>query len=132
MATDSEELKYSLITRIAGEEENLALDVQSECGQNRAQVSSVERAASLLHGPVSVSTTPVALRVGVANMANRRSILIQNQGPLSVYIGAASVTTANGWELALKASVEFAMGEAQTLYAIAASGTQNVRIVEVS
>jgi hypothetical protein len=108
------------------------MDVQEECGQNRAQVSSVERAAALVHGAVSVSTTPTALRVGASNMANRRSILIQNQGPLSVYIGGASVTTANGWELALKSSIEFAMSESQTLYAIAASGTHNVRILEVS
>lgn len=132
MATDLEELKYSLMTRIAGEEENAAMDVQLECGQNRAQVSSVERAAALVHGAVSVSTSVVALRVGAANEPNRRSILIQNQGPLSVYVGGANVTTANGYELALKAGVEFALSEAQTLYAISASGTQNVRVLEVS
>jgi hypothetical protein len=131
MATDLEELKYSLMTRIAGEEENAAMDVQVECGQNRAQVSSLERGAALIHGAVSVSTTAVAMRVGAGNATNRRSILIQNQGPLSVYIGGASVTTANGYELALKAGVEFAIGESQTLYAIAASGTQNVRVLEV-
>lgn len=132
MATDSEELKYSLMTRIAGEEENAAMDVQPECGQNRAQVSSVERGAALVHGALSVSTTAVALRVGAANAENRRSILIQNQGPLSVYIGGAGVTTANGYELALKAGIEFALSENQTLYAVAANGTQNVRVLEVS
>jgi len=132
MTTEQRELDMSLITRIAGEDEDYAMDVKLEAGQNRAQVSTIERASALVNGALSVSTTAVAMRVGAANATNRRSILIQNQGPLSVFIGDASVTTSNGYELALKAGVEFAMGESQTLYAIASSGTQNVRILEVS
>jgi hypothetical protein len=125
-------LIYSDVTRLTGDDELVAATIEANCGKNRLAVNSVERAALLAHGAISVSTTPVALRVGAANLTNRRSILIQNQGPLSVYIGGATVTTANGYELALKAGVEFAMGESQTLYAIAASGTQNVRVLEVS
>ena len=132
MATSQSELDMSLLTRIAGQTEEYALDIAPEAGQNRAMVSAIERATSLVNGAKTVTTSATALYAGSANLANRRAILVQNYGPNAVYLGTSSVTTANGFELALKASMMFSLSETQTIYGIVASSTSNVRILEVT
>lgn len=132
MSTGTDELQYSGMTRIAGQTENAALDVEPICGKNRAAVESVERAGAMLGASKTVSTTALALRVGASDATNRRGIFVQNKGTLSVFLGPATVTTANGIELAIGASMFLAIGEAATLYAIAASGSHDVRVLEVT
>jgi hypothetical protein len=133
VTTDAEEIRYSTMTRVAGQTENYALDVEPECGLNRAAVSSVERGNMFVVGPVSVSATAVALKVGASNSPNQRAIAIQNQGPLSIWIGHTSgVTVATGYEVALKEKLVLKLSENQTIWAISASGTQSVRLLEVS
>jgi len=125
-------LIYSDVTRLTGENELVAATIEENCGKNRLAVNSVERGDSLSHAAISVAQSAVALKVGATNLANRRTIVIQNQGPKSIFVGVASVTTANGVEVFLKSTLIIDISESQTVYAISATGTQNVRIFEVS
>jgi hypothetical protein len=132
MATGSDELQFSGISRIAGASEGAALDVEAEAGKNRAFVSSLERFESAVTGAVSVSTTPVPLRVGASNLTNRRALFVQNTGSAPVFLGGADVTIATGIRLAVQAILICGASEAYTEYAIAETGTHIVRVREVS
>ena len=125
-------LIYSDVTRLTGDDELVAATIEANCGKNRLAVNSVERGDSLSHAAISVAQTAVALKVGATNLPNRLTLVIQNQGPKSIFVGGASVTTANGVEVFLKSTLIIDISESQTVYAISATGTQNVRIFEVS
>jgi len=126
------DLIYSSVTRITGEDELVAVSVDDNCNAKRMAVQSVERGDSIAHAAVSVAQTAVILKVGAQNLQHRRSLLIQNQGPKSIFIGGSSVTVSNGIEVFLKSSIVIDISELQSIYAISASGTQNVRVMEVS
>jgi hypothetical protein len=125
-------LIYSDVTRLTGEDELVAATIEENCGKNRLAVNSVERGDSLSHAAISVAQSAVALKVGAINLPNRLTLVIQNQGPKSIFVGGASVTTANGVEVFLKSTLIIDISESQTVYAISATGTQDVRIFEVS
>jgi hypothetical protein len=130
--TTIDEIKYGGMTRIAGQSEEAAMDVLADCGKDRAFVSSVERGTAIVHGAVSVTTSPTALRVGAGDATNRRSLLIQNRGTQPIFVGGATVSTLTGIEIEIGTSMNVPLGEAQTLYGVAASGTHDVRVMEVS
>jgi hypothetical protein len=131
MGTDQRDLDFSNITRIAGQAENLAADVQMECGQNRLQVAVSEVSSSFGNGATSVGSTAVALRSGLTNKPSRRAILIQNLGPQPIFVGDASVTSSTGIKIPKDASVILSLSEEVTVYGIAASSSCDVRIMEL-
>ena len=84
--------------------------------------------ARILPQAVTVATTATALPTTA--LAGRKSILIQNAGSATMYLGGSTVTTSNGILLAAGLSLPFDIGEAVTIYAIVADGTQEARILE--
>lgn len=56
-------------------------------------------------------------------------ILVENNGTNTVYLGTSAVTTSTGEPLAKGASVGFSSVGGDSLYAIAATGTTNVRVL---
>ena len=131
MSTNAAEIKASLMSRIAGQTENAALDVESDGGKFRAYVASLERGDSVQTAALTVGTSAVALKVGASNLTNRRGLMVQNKGTVSIYLGGASVTTANGIELSISSTIWFAISESATLYAISGTAGQNVMVLEM-
>lgn len=130
---DANELQSSITTKITGEDETIALDIVLEGGQNRAMVSTIERASLAMRtGVVAVSVTATILRVGGTGLAGRRSILIQNVGQQVIYLGASSVTVGTGIALYPKASIVLDLVEDINVYAIASTSGQEARIMELS
>lgn len=85
-----------------------------------------------VYGSVSVSTSAVHLKVGASILANRDFIIIQ---PLdsNIFIGFNnSVTTSNGIEIKKNQTVEIPAGDNIEVWAIAGSGTNDVRIMELA
>ena len=89
------------------------------------------------------TATPVALRCGSSNLANRRKLLVFNNGTYSIYLGYdTSLTTASGFPLpglsgGLLSATGFAVinldvGPNVTLYAISTGIGNDVRIMEGS
>ena len=132
MGTSLTEIKNGLMTRIAGQSEEAALDVLDELGKKRAYVSSVSTAGSVVTGAISVTTSQIAVRVGVGNLANRQGVEIQNLGTGAIYVGPTGVTASAGIKIGPESSRWFGFRDSFTLYAIAASGTHDVRVMEVS
>jgi len=82
------------------------------------------------YGAASVTTTAAAV---VAANSGRRRIMVQNLGKEDIFLGAdASVTSSNGIRVSRNAAFEMPLGENVPLFAIAASGTPDVRYMQVA
>lgn len=64
----------------------------------------------------------------------RRALVIHNDGPATVYIGASGVTSADGFPLLIneKIAIDIQGHTNVTVYAVASSSGQDVRIMELS
>ena len=91
---------------------------------------------SIPHGtwvePVAVSITTEAKVIAAAN-ANRKALLIYNVGSVDVFFGLGGVTAATG--IPLKVGGSLGLGPAfitdQAIYGITATGTADLRVLEV-
>lgn len=120
------DLKYSTVSRITGEDELLAVSVKETCNANRLQTEGLERIDTISHYVQAVGTTRVAL----GDRTNRGVVLLQNQGAQIVYIGNATVTSANGFILHKGASMTLSLSESVLLYAVTATGTSSLFVME--
>lgn len=87
--------------------------------------------ASMLQQQVSVANTATLLPA--TPLANRRSILIQNTGSVSFWVGSATVTASGataGIEVPKGGHIELECGPAVSVYGITASGTCNANVLE--
>ena len=132
MAITENQIKFGPVVKVAGQSEEVGLDVLEDGGKKRAFVNALERFEVMEFGGVSVTTSQVALQVGGAALTNRRGILVQNLGTGSIYVGKTGVLATTGFKIAPESSMWFAASEAVALFAIAASGTQDVRLTEVA
>jgi hypothetical protein len=78
----------------------------------------------------SVTTSSAAL-LG-SQLANRKYLYVQNLGSKLCYIGKSGVTTSNGIEMGSKTLAELRIGPAVSLHAVASSGTNDFRVMELS
>lgn len=80
---------------------------------------------------VPVGTTVVRLDPLSAAQVQRGSCLVRNRGTAAVYLGGPTVTTVNGFQLDAGEALPVDLQPADALYAIAASGTHTVHVMEV-
>jgi hypothetical protein len=81
---------------------------------------------------VSVDTTAGGVAVFASPLAGRRKVVVQNLGTKEIYLGFGTVTSANGFRVAAGATWSDELGPDLALKAIAASGTQNVRVFQTA
>ena len=77
-----------------------------------------------------VTTTSSALLA--SQLANRKYLYVQNLGSKKCYIGKSGVTTGTGIEMGPQTLAEIRLGPAVSLHAVASSGTNDFRIMELS
>lgn len=86
-----------------------------------------------IYGAISVGTTATAAKVGGSNLANRKTLTVFNNGSQSVYWGYSNaVTISNGTPIFKNQTVTFDHGPNITIWLIAPSGTQDVRVGEIA
>jgi hypothetical protein len=88
---------------------------------------------AILQQRVSVANT--ATSIPATALANRKHIMVQNDGNASVFLGSATVTTSGattGIEMAKGGVFEADIGDDIDLNGIVASGTNDVLILEMS
>ena len=78
---------------------------------------------------VSVGTTAAALPATA--LTNRRALIVFNNGTITVYLGESGVTAAGGFPLLPGQSLVLETGTT-AIYGITASGTVEVRVLEVA
>lgn len=83
-----------------------------------------------------VSVTNVAAQVPATNLANRKSLMIQNTGANKLYIGSATVTSSGattGIELPANSFMELEVGPAVNVYAIKVGAAgNNLNVLETA
>ena len=85
-------------------------------------------AVTLATHAINVGTTAASIGTGITS--GRKHIEIYNAGTVTAYIGPATVGTASGFPLGTAANAWFDSGHAW--YAIAASGSATLRVLEMS
>ena len=84
---------------------------------------------SILTTAVTVGTAAVALPA--STLISRKTLFIQNNSNTTIYLGGSGVTTADGILVKKGDSFSIDIGSA-TLYAIAGSAGNEVRVMEIS
>lgn len=82
------------------------------------------------YGNASVDTSADVI---IADLTQRRSVLLKNNGSAIVYVGFdSSVTSSNGFPLMPQDTMEIAgtiVSRGTSIYGVAASGTQDLRFM---
>lgn len=81
------------------------------------------------------TTTPVEVKIGTTPLTDRQVITMQPDNNMKVYFGNGSVPSAatvlsDGFDHYKNSKESYEVGEKQTLYILAASGTINVIVAE--
>lgn len=84
--------------------------------------------ATALFDNVAVTTTEVA--IPTTALSGRSLIQIYNNGSKVIYLGQTGVTTADGWPISPGSAYEVAAEAGIALFAVAASGSQDIRYAE--
>lgn len=85
---------------------------------------------AVLPQAITVGTSAVALPTSA--LGNRRSIAGRNEGVVTIYLGHAGVSTANGYPVDPGQRFSVDLGPGVTLYAISGTAGQPVRILEAA
>lgn len=78
---------------------------------------------------ITITSTETSLGTPIAN---RRNFLVQNRGNASIFIGPTGVLSTTGIEIPKGATMDIDFGPAVTFFAITATGTANVRVMQIS
>lgn len=78
---------------------------------------------------VTVSTAATLLYTA-PNTVRGATVLVRNPSGVSVYVGPATVTTANGFEIAAGDALSLSLQANETLFGIVAAATQVVHVVD--
>lgn len=80
----------------------------------------------------SVNVTSTATALPSSALATRNSMIIQNLSTTDLYIGSNLVTTASGLKLTAESLIVLPISNLVTVYGIANTGSNEVRILEAS
>jgi len=98
-------------------------------GSINVVTSAMAKQETLQNTAETVTTT--AAEIVATPLSGRCSLIIQNNGTDTVYLGQDNtVTAANGLCIPKKSSLQYDLGENADLWMIAASGSQDVRVME--
>ena len=111
------------ITSTAG-----ALDINIKSGDLDDSLANT----ALVAGTTSIGTTAGGTDLRATDLANRKWLMVYNNGNKDVFIGTSGVTAATGFPLFPGAMLELRAGPAINAFAISSAGTQDVRTLELS
>ena len=81
---------------------------------------------------VSIDTTVGGVAIPASPLANRKTMIVQNEGNTIIYLGPSGLTTSTGLALGKRKTIELELGPSALLFGIVGSGTQSVRAFEQS
>lgn len=130
---DLNEIQSSGSTKVVGSDASGVEQTPVKSSAN-GDLSTMDLAdAGGVQGVIAVTTTPVAVRVGVANLANRKRLLFINTGAVNLYWGFSNtVSSANGMILYRNQSVADSFGPNTTIWIVTASGSGGVSVAEAA
>jgi len=98
----------------------------------RFGLSSPPEVTGQIFKTTQVTVTNTATALPTDNLDDRKAVSVRNwSNSITVFVGGADVTTANGYPLQAYESLPFNMSQGADLYGITASGTADCRVIEV-
>jgi len=85
---------------------------------------------TVLSSSINIGTSPT--KIPSSNLTERKTLTIRNNGSNTIFIGGSGVTTTDGYPLKPNESMDIDLDAGATLYGIVASGTEDLRVLEVS
>lgn len=107
-------------------------DYQSFKTDSQGRTYTNSSAQSAAFSAVSVDATVGGIDLVPTDLVNRKKILIQNTSSKAIFIGNSGVTITSGIKVPASSSAEFEVSEQCNLFAITASGSADVRIMEIA
>lgn len=80
----------------------------------------------------AINIGAVATAIPTTTLLERINIIMKNNGANTIYIGSSTVTTVNGFPLAVGESLSFIISQGVVVYGIVAVGNEELRIIEGS
>jgi len=80
----------------------------------------------------SESVTTTSAKLVTSDLSDRKWIWIYNNGTRRVFVGPSGVTTGDGFPLFRGSILEARIGASVAIHAVAAAGTQDVRVMQAS
>jgi hypothetical protein len=87
--------------------------------------------SSYVAGSATITTSASELKVGASRLTARQTLMVQNTGSNTIYIGPSGVTTLTGIPLMKNQFISMPVGDSIAVFAITASSTSTVVIQEV-
>lgn len=128
---DLNELQSAETVKIAGVNSSGAeTNYVNASNNNELQTSDISNNGGT-NGAITVSTSSIEAKVGVSALSNRKNLTVYNNGNNTIYWGYSSgVTTSNGTPIYKDQFVSWDIGPNTSVYLIASSGSNNIRISE--
>lgn len=115
------------VTLTNGQRGDVQVDVKS-----RVQVVDTANIGTGVQSAITVTNAAIEVKVGASRLVGRSFITAYNNGTQTIFWGYTSgVTVSSGTPLVVNQVGSWRVGDAQSIYLIATSGSQNVRISEV-
>lgn len=132
---DLTEIEASGTTKIAGSDDSGLESNYAEVTPKHDLTTADMQNFGFDHKAVDITTTETPLYAGVANLTDRKELIVENIGNKTIYIGKSGVSSDDlnvnrGITLEIGASRSFPYGDNITLYAITKTGTGRLMIWE--
>jgi hypothetical protein len=130
-ATDSVDVSGSSVTVSATDLDIRDLSFATDSVDVSGSAVTIGGKSSGQYKAAAVNTT--AAQIDTSPLANRKNITIQNLGTKEVWIGFdGSVTASNGTKIPRGGSADFDWSDSLSVFAVTASGTADVRLLETA
>ena len=84
---------------------------------------------ALQSAAVTVAATATVLSTAAGDREGHRVLILNPSGGVTVYVGGADVSTANGYPVASGGTLSLALEVGEIVYGIVATGTQAVNVL---
>lgn len=136
MPTTSDELGYTGITRIAGQDESAAVDVRDVGGTKYMRTEPRIVNVSSVSTVLSVGTSAAEVKVGGSRLANRKEVWLENVSSNTIFFGWANTVTTSGstrgHRLFKDEKLVLEVGPDEDIWVIAGSASNDLLISERS
>jgi hypothetical protein len=113
----------ALTSTLVGAKQSLDVNVANDILVDDTANTAIAAAASTVSTSAALIASP---------LADRKYVAIYNNGSKAVYIGPSGVSTSSGFPVHVGGILEARVGSAVAIHAVAESGSQNIRTLELS
>lgn len=106
-------------------------DANKTYNDDQSAVADVLNAGTGVQGAITVGALATEAKVGASPLTGRKCVTVHNNSNSTIYWGYTNaVTTSTGTPIFKDQQINFAVGDGQAIFLIAAGAGNNVRVTE--